>query len=72
MAGTSIAADSNEPVQKRLKAVSESIDKEPLQPWVDNVSVSDQRRHAQVEWSEEADFIDEECELPYPGYRSSI
>ncbi|VDN57760.1 unnamed protein product [Dracunculus medinensis] len=30
--------------------------------------LSDQRRHAQVEWSEEADFIDEECELPYPGF----
>uniref|UniRef100_A0A914PGW3 Uncharacterized protein n=1 Tax=Panagrolaimus davidi TaxID=227884 RepID=A0A914PGW3_9BILA len=63
-------------LQQRSKRYSATED--PLHPWSDiakndeNEAEKEQRRTgkpSQVEWDDEADFIiDEEDDLPYPGY----
>lgn len=40
----------------------------PLRPWCDSILEDDCQKQTQVGWDSEADIIDDECDLPYPGY----
>lgn len=40
----------------------------PFRPWRDSIlEEDDYQKQTQVGWDSEADIINEECDLPYPG-----
>uniref|UniRef100_A0A183EHQ6 AGC-kinase C-terminal domain-containing protein n=1 Tax=Gongylonema pulchrum TaxID=637853 RepID=A0A183EHQ6_9BILA len=52
----------------RNKTVSLSMETSPFHPWHGSAAEEgDYQKQAQIGWDSEADFINEECELPYPG-----
>lgn len=50
------------------KTFSLSMEVSPLQPWRNSIlGEDDYQKQTQVGWDSEADIINEECDLPYPG-----
>uniref|UniRef100_A0A915PZY9 Ion transport domain-containing protein n=1 Tax=Setaria digitata TaxID=48799 RepID=A0A915PZY9_9BILA len=53
----------------RKKTFSLSMEVSPLRPWRDSIlEEDDYQKQTQVGWDSEADIINEECDLPYPGF----
>ncbi|KAL3983186.1 Ion transport family protein [Acanthocheilonema viteae] len=51
------------------KTFSLSMEVSPLRPWHDSIlEEDDYQKQTQVGWDSEADIINEECDLPYPGF----
>ncbi|MCP9265401.1 Voltage-dependent T-type calcium channel subunit alpha-1I [Dirofilaria immitis] len=51
------------------KTFSLSMEVSPLRPWHDSIREEDDyQKQTQVGWDSEADIINEECDLPYPGF----
>ncbi|KAK6111561.1 Ion transport family protein [Brugia pahangi] len=52
----------------RKKTFSLSMEVSPLRPWCDSILEDDCQKQTQVGWDSEADIINDECDLPYPGF----
>ncbi|CAG9531711.1 unnamed protein product [Cercopithifilaria johnstoni] len=51
------------------KTFSLSMEVSPLRPWRHSIlEEDDYQKQTQVGWDSEADIINEECDLPYPGF----
>ncbi|OZC10594.1 hypothetical protein X798_02343 [Onchocerca flexuosa] len=56
----------------REKTFSLSMEVSPLKPWRDSIlEEDDYQKQTQVGWDSEEDIINDECDLPYPGFTES-